>query len=376
MPPKKVLTIHHILHQELKCIGLQFQPDKVMFALVKQLPNISWSEQHHMACIPNTKVNLDLIYQTFKGVAWINSNYFFKKRKLQSDAKTYASIEQLKSELRISRCPEPFLEKLILKGYSRNTCKTYIHMFERFASHFKDRPLLEISDADIREYLLLQIKHGLSNSFQNQLLNAIKFYYEIVLEMPNRFYHLERPRPEKRLPTVLSIEQIKKMISCSENIKHKCLLSLLYSSGMRQGELLNLEIRDIDSDRMIIHIRRAKGNKDRITSLSHLCLDQLRKYYLEWRPQKYLFEGRDGGTYASSSLRRVVQRAARKAGIRKRVTCHTLRHSFATHLLENGTNLRVIQELLGHNSAKTTQIYTKVAKTNLESLKNPLDDVL
>jgi site-specific recombinase XerD len=376
MPARKVITIYHILHQEKKCIGLQYQPDKVLSALVKQLPTLAWSEKHHMPCIRNTKVNLDRIYETFKGVAWVNSNRFFKNKKRDADAPTYKSVDELNKEIQIRHCPLAFVEKLVIKGYSKNTAKTYIRMFERFAQSIAVEDLNVVNDQDIRDYLLQEIAAGSSRAFQNQMLNAIKFYYEVVLEMPNRFYHLERPRQEERLPTVLSMEQVRAMIDACENIKHKCMVGLLYSSGMRRSELLKLEIADIDSDRMVIHIRSAKGKKDRLSSLSRTCLSLLRAYYAEWRPEKYLFEGLHGGPYSESSLAKVVKRAAKKAGVRKRVTCHTLRHSFATHLLENGTNLRVIQELLGHSSSRTTEIYTQVAKNRFDELKNPLDDVL
>jgi len=375
MTVRRVITIYHILKDGEKHIGLQHLPDKVIEALKDQLPGIDYSDEHHMSCVPNTRDNLDGIYSKFKGVAWINSNHFFKNRKLESDSKTYISVEKLKEDISVNRCPLPFLEKLVLKGYAKNTCRVYVQAFERFARHFHEKNLMDISDVDIREYLLWEIGKGVSKSFQNQLLNAIKFYYEIVENMPNRFYHIERPRTEKKLPVVLSLSEIKRMIAVTQNIKHKCIISLLYSSGMRRGELVNLEIRDIDSDRMVIHIRSAKGNKDRITSLSKASLVLLREYFLEWRPRTYLFEGETGGKYGASSLNKIIKRAAKYAKIRKPVTCHILRHSFATHLLENGTNLRTIQELLGHNSPSTTQIYTRVAKTTTQAIKNPLDEL-
>lgn len=357
-------------------IGIKHYPDKVLSALIAQLPEQVWSENHHMVCVPNRKEYLDRIYSTFKGVAWVNSNHFFKRSKRNSDYEDFNSIEEMKAKIKTTRCPDAFMEKLLLKNYAKKTCMIYVSMFERFALNHPDKELNEIDDRDIRSYLLKEKANGLSISFQNQMLNAIKFYYEIVLDMPNRFYHIERPRTEEKLPVVLSIAEVKKMIESANNVKHKAIISLLYSTGMRRSELLKLEISDIDSDRMLIHIRSAKGNKDRMTSLSQVSLVHLRRYYLEWRPEKHLFEGARGGMYGASSLTSVIRRAARRAGIRKRVTCHTLRHSFATHLLENGTNLRVIQELLGHRSSTTTEIYTRVAKTSYEHLKNPLDELL
>jgi len=191
--------------------------------------------------------------------------------------------------------------------------------------------------------------------------------------MPNTYYELERPRKKKTLPIVLSKDEVKRMISTTKNLKHKCIISTLYSAGLRRSELLNLELGDIDSERMVIHIKDAKGNKDRYTLLSATLLEDLRVYFKQYRPKKYLFEGVGGIPYSTSSVSTIVKRAAKKVKIAKTVTPHTLRHSFATHLLESGTDLRYIQLLLGHNSTKTTEIYTHVSTTNFNSIKNPLD---
>ena len=203
----------------------------------------------------------------------------------------------------------------------------------------------------------------------------MKFYYEIVMGMPNRFYDIERPRKEEKLPIVLSKEEISRMLSKLTNIKHKCLVGLLYSSGLRLGELLNLKISAVDSDRMLIHIVEAKGNKERYTILSEALLADMRKYYLIYRPKEYLFEGPYGNKYSETSVQNIVKRTAKWVGIRKKVSPHTLRHSFATHLLENGTDLRYIQNLLGHSSSKTTEIYTHVAVNIIKRIESPLDSL-
>ena len=191
--------------------------------------------------------------------------------------------------------------------------------------------------------------------------------------MPNRFYNIERPRKDKKLPIVLSKDNVKKIIEHTNNIKHRCIVSLLYSAGLRRSELLNLKLSDIDSSRMLVFIKDAKGNKDRYTLLSTNILNDLRLYYKEWKPTTYLFEGQKNEQYSAASVGKIVTEAAIKAGIKKRVSPHTLRHSFATHLLESGTDLRYIQLLLGHSSTKTTEIYTHVAKSSFDSIINPLD---
>ena len=191
--------------------------------------------------------------------------------------------------------------------------------------------------------------------------------------MPNRLYRIERPRVKMKLPVVLAKEDIKRMIECTPNIKHRCIVSLLYSAGLRRSELLNLQISDIDSSRMLIHVKDAKGNKERYTLLSKNTLNDLRTYYKQWKPTNYLFESPKKDKYSPNSVGKIVTTAAIKAKIRKKVSAHILRHSFATHLLEAGTDIRYIQILLGHSSTKTTEIYTHVAKSSFDSIKNPLD---
>ena len=212
-----------------------------------------------------------------------------------------------------------------------------------------------------------------SNSYLNQVINSIKFYYEVVLGMPNRFYEVERPRKEHKLPTVISKEDVLALIEQTNNIKHRCIVELLYGSGLRRNELLSLKIEDIDSKRMLVRVKQAKGNKDRITLLSQNALQDLPSYYKTWKPKEYLFEGQKGGKYSGQSVVKVVKTAAHKAKIRITVTPHMLRHSFATHLLEAGVDLRQIQVLLGHQSSKTTEIYTHVATNTFKTIKNSLD---
>jgi len=207
----------------------------------------------------------------------------------------------------------------------------------------------------------------------NQAINAIKFYYEVVLGMPNRFYEIERPRKESKLPVVIAKDAILAMIKNTNNIKHTCIIQLLYSSGLRRSELLNLKLSDIDSKRMLVKVMNSKGNKDRLTLLSKKALANLRAYYTEYKPTVYLFEGKNGNKYIGGSVLNIVKNAAKKSNLSITETPHILRHSFATHLLESGTGIRQIQILLGHGSTKTTEIYTHVATNTFESIKNPLD---
>lgn len=193
--------------------------------------------------------------------------------------------------------------------------------------------------------------------------------------MPNRFYAIERPKKQKTLPKVISKEEVSAMIKSVQNIKHKCIISLLYSAGLRMNELLSLKVQNIDSKRMVIHVNQAKGNKDRLTILSPNLLSDLREYYKTYIPKNYLFEGPSGKKYSSVSVNKIVKKAAHHAKVLQPVTAHILRHSFATHLLEDGVDLRYIQSLLGHNSSLTTEIYTHVATNHIKNIKSPLDSL-
>lgn len=265
------------------------------------------------------------------------------------------------------------MQKLELKKYAANTIRTYVSCFEKFLNFYKKEDVNALNERHIRDYLSHMVQQRHSNAYINQAVNAIKFYYEIVLDMPNRFYEIERPRKEHKLPKVISKQEVLAIIDHTNNIKHRCIVSLLYSAGLRRGELINLKISDIDSKRMLVRVEGAKGNKDRYTLLSHKVLEDLRVYYLKWKPKKHLFESPDGARYSGKSIENIVKEASKKAGIYAKVTPHMLRHSFATHLLENGTDLRSIQNLLGHNSLKTTEIYTHVATNSFINIKNLLD---
>lgn len=372
---RKYMTLKNLLIANKKCIGLKFFADKVVQALVNGLPGLNYSEEFAMHYIANTPDNLNLIFRTFRGVVWINCSHFFARSSFGQEQKP-VDVQGLRNRQPVEGrkfCPESYLKKLELKCYARNTIKTYVSCFEAFLNHYGSRSPEELNENDIRLYLQKLIREKCSHSYVNQAVNAIKFYYEVVLEMPNRFYAIERPRGQEKLPQVLSKEEVLAIIDKTNNRKHRCIVSLLYSAGLRRSEVLNLKPEDIDSKRMVINVRSGKGNKDRYTILSEKLLKDLRLYYAEWHPKNYLFEGPKGAAYSAESVLKIVKEASRKAGIRKRVTPHMLRHSFATHLLESGTDLRYIQVLLGHKSSRTTEIYTHVATNILLKIKNPLD---
>lgn len=222
------------------------------------------------------------------------------------------------------------------------------------------------------EYIL---KKGYSVAYQNQFINAVKLYYKRNPERILILGELERPKKPKSLPVVLSREEVSRVLDNVKNLKHRAILSIIYACGLRISEAINLEVRDIDSTRMIIHLRRGKGNKDRFVGLSPKILDLLREYYRKYRPSKYLFEGQNRPQYSTRSIQKILKRACELAGIRKHVTVHTLRHSFATHLVERGIDVTHVQKLLGHSDIKTTLIYLHVAKQFYTNIESPFEDL-
>ena len=369
---QKCITLKHLFINGEKHIGIQFVYDKTIQTVIQTLPNPQWSEDFNMFYIANTKANFSLIFDTFRSIAWVNCNYFLPKKVINNHN---PKIERKALKLNNDHIPEAYVQKLLLKQYAKSTVHTYISLFTRFIIHHPGRKIAQLNENDIRNYLEKEIKLGKSGSTINQTVNAIKFYYEIVLEMPNRFYDIERPIKSKTLPKVLNKKEVGLILKNIKNMKHLCIVSLLYSAGLRRAELLNLKIKDIDGQNNTLFIKDGKGRKDRVTIVSESLIKQLRVYYKEYKPKEYLFEGENGGPYSPSSVSKIIKRAAKKAGIIKNVSAHMLRHSFATHLLEAGTDLRQIQLLLGHTSTRTTEIYTHVTKSHLKIIKNPLDSL-
>ena len=267
-----------------------------------------------------------------------------------------------------------FVKILVVKRYSKNTIESYSAIV-KMARHFFEKPLNKIDETELHRYFYHMVHtKKVSYSYQKQIAMALKLYYrEIFGQSINLEYLLPSRKPDK-LPVVIAKKEVLKIIEKANNIKHKSMIALVYSAGLRVGELIALKIKDIDSSRMVIHIKSGKGNKDRIVPLSEKTLSMLREYYKKYAPKQYLFEGQKGGMYSSSSFNKLLQAAAKRAKINKNITAHTLRHSYATHLLENGIDIRVIQKLLGHNSIKTTMIYTQVTEPTLLNVASPFDD--
>ncbi len=269
------------------------------------------------------------------------------------------------------------VETLQLKAYSVNTIITYRNEFSQLLYILKDNKVDDLKAERLRDYFLYCINTlKLSENTLHSRINAVKFYFEKILNREKFFFEIPRPKKPYILPNVLAISQVEELFSKLENLKHKTMLFLAYSAGLRVSEVVNLRVKDIHSERMVINIKGAKGKKDRMVTLSTGILELLRKYYLSYKPQNWLFEGQYGDeAYSTRSLQMVFHRAKNEAKIRQDVTFHSLRHSYATHLHERGTDIKLIQELLGHNDIKTTMRYTHVSTRKLEKIVSPFDQL-
>jgi len=270
---------------------------------------------------------------------------------------------------------ENLRRELVSRKYSYKTVKTYLYYNKNFLN-FASKSPSDITDNDIKNFLVyLSEEKQSATSTLNQAINALKFYYGTMLKK-KFIYEVKRPKKDKKLPIVLSKEEVAKILSSIDNIKHRAILMLVYSAGLRVGEVVKLKPKDIDSKRMLIYIRGSKGRKDRYTILSESVLKILREYWQQYKPQEWLFEGAKPEKHISiRTTQKIFEHACEKAGIKKEITIHTLRHSFATHLLESGADLRYIQELLGHKHIKTTEIYTHVSVKSIGKIRSPLDSL-
>ena len=378
----------HLLHSvEIKPIqyhnthrfGLFFAINQELNSIVKTFADAKWSKTHKCWHIANKRTNLKELFRVFKDKAYLNTDALFadktQQRTASNPGETFKLIVEPNPE-HVKKIAE-FNDWLRSRRYAENTIKTYTEALRTFLKFYHNKAVNQINNQDIvhfnNEYIL---RNGYSTSFQNQVVNAIKLFFRKIENTPIQVDLIHRPRREKKLPNVLSKEEIKAILEAPGNIKHKAMLSLIHACGLRRSELLNLKISDIDSKRHLLMIKNAKGKKDRVVPISDKLINLLREYYKAFRPKTWLFEGqKPSEQYSEKSLQSVLKQALQKANIKKPATLHWLRHSYATHLLETGTDLRYIQELLGHKSSKTTEIYTHVTEKSLQKIKSPFDDL-
>ena len=359
----KAIIRTHPQARRLQCF-IPYQA-KEWRAALKSIPGYCYHKQQKMWSLPNTADNLQRLKVIF-GDQWEQKEMELRRAMPQVQLNKAAQEALLKLE-----------EKIRLKGYSHSTLKTYRSALIYFFKYFESRNLLDLEKHEIESYVGMLIKkYGISESKQNAVINAIKFYYERVLGQRREYYKIQRPKKSRTLPSVLSMDEVTRLLQQPKNIKHRAILMVIYSAGLRISEVINLRISDVCSKEGFLYSKGAKGKKDRRSVLSKHTLRLLRAYYQKHKPSYWLFEGQDGGQYSKRSIQQIFRRAAVAAEINPWSTPHTLRHSFATHLLQQGTNLRIIQHLLGHSSSKTTEIYTHILSVGKDTVKSPLDTLL
>jgi len=366
------ILLDTVKHKGKKILLLKFPYNSQLIEITKQLPNATWSNTYKAWYTPYSIEILHQVKKLFADVAIIDAHILKEKlakaKNAPPDIKDYNLNDDAKLKI------EKFKHWMQSRRYSQSTIGTYSDALKTFLKFYSSKTIPEITNDDIIEFNNKYIlANNLSASFQNQVVNAIKLFFCKIENTAINVDTIHRPKKSYKLPNILSLAEVELMLNSLDNIKHKTMLALIYSGGLRRSELLNMEIKDVDSKRMIVSIKGAKGNKDRIVPLSETILEMLRKYYLEYKPKKYLFEGAKGFKYSDTSLENVFHKAKMLAKINKNVSLHTLRHSYATHLLEGGTNLRYIQELLGHKSSKTTEIYTHVSNEGLGKVSSPIE---
>ena len=343
-------------HKEKNVILVQFEYSSELKQQLRQkFPSAKWSATKKSWYLPDLPAVRDAL-----------------RLKIQNKAKTKAAkIHPINQEAYLD-----LDQQLTLKKYSPSTKRIYLAEFFHLLTLLDDYNVADLSPKRLKDYFLYCVNvEKMRERKMNGKINAIKFYFEQVLNRQKMFFDIPRPKKPLTLPKMLSKSEVKKLFTVTTNLKHQVALKLSYGMGLRVSEVVGLKINDIDSKRMVVHVKGAKGKKDRYVPLPKSILPSLREYYISYRPQVYLFEGQYGGTYAKSSLQQVFKKAMQKAGIRKEIGIHGLRHSYATHLLEAGADMRFIQELLGHNSIKTTQVYTKVTPRSKSKIKSPLDSL-
>jgi len=370
---KPEISLKRGSHRGQAVIQIIFPYHQEIINLLRKATNARWSKTMHCWYMPEKDFVLRVFFKRFESLAFIHYSEVINKP--QENANPEKSKKIKPRQNKNIALPKGYIERLEQERYSPNTFKIYTHYFKDFVAEFTERELPDITKEEINDYILRLIKErNISPSQQNQRINSIKFYYEKVLGRENQYYDIGRPRKERKLPDVLSKEEIAAMIKSTENKKHKCLIAVIYSCGLRRSEAINLKIEEIDTKRMQVKIKGGKGRKDRYVLLSAKTLSYLNKYYCNDEPKIYVFGGKTGLKYSATSIYNVIKNTAEAANIQKRVYPHILRHSFATHNLEQGMDLRYIQELLGHSSSKTTEIYTHVSQKDLQKFKNPFDD--
>lgn len=377
------IQVKRFYFSDKKCISVHIGPaewsdDRVKSA-VKSIKGIKYEPKHRCWHVLNTPENIELIKSAFRDVALLDTSGI----STPPEVKVYKNedVEPAKEIVKMNSLTFSLItdyeKHLEIKRYSQNTIKNYITCLYQFFAFYKDMHPLECTYEEVQKFEYRSVtKKKVSFSYQNIMINALKGFYSFHKTPFLQIEEFTRPRRPKVLPNFLDPTEVQAIIKATTNVKHRAMLSITYGCGLRSGEVLKLKPEDIDSKRFQLRINGGKGNKDRFVPISPKLIEQLRAYYKMYEPKVYLFEGQEKGEqYSKRSFQSVLKASVYKAGINKPVTLHWLRHSFATEMMNKGVNLRFIQDILGHKSSKTTEIYTHVTAYAKVRLPNPFDDL-
>lgn len=390
-----------IFHKGRECIGIYYAISFTINGLLRSKAGASWSQTHKCWYVPLSREDYKKVCSVLKGRVELDEQElrrYLEKKKTDNAVKQEVpdpvpvnepiviqpvktgSVEPVVQVHPINQGVLPALkQELVLRAYSSSTIKTYINEVRVFLGAIGDHPAATYTPQQLRDYLQYcfeQLK--LSENTLHSRINALKFYYEQVLKREKFFWDIPRPKKPMQLPKLLNEDELARLFNSIQNKKHKAILFTAYSAGLRVSEVVNLKLADIDGKRMQIHVRHAKGKKDRYVNLSPVLLDILRQYVkmVSPAPKEYLFESEQTGkAYPTRTVQQIFTNGKKKAGIMKEVGIHSLRHSFATHLLDKGTDVVLIQKLLGHNDIKTTLRYLHVTHKDLHNILSPLEDI-
>ncbi len=410
----KEIILKPLQHRGMECIGIYFEINYKIQGALQKTGVVKFSNTNKCWYTPLSKENYNKIFIALKGLATLEQSALHQYLSNKKN-KTQAGTIQLAAEIQKKEAVKPTVaavshqskpewinkrvivykketisgvnahiipamhQHLKLKAYSPSTIKTYLNEMSQLLTILKDIPADQLTPEHLKRYLVFCFeKLNLKENTLHSRMNAMKFYYEQVLKREKFFWEIPRPKKQLQLPKILNEAEIGRIFKAIDNLKHKAIVFAAYSAGLRVSEVVHLKIKDVDSTRMTLFIDKAKGKKDRVVNLSPLLLDILRSYLRQQKPRpvKYLFEGEiPGEPYSIRSAQQIFHDSKRKAGIQKDITFHGLRHSFATHLLEKGVDIRYIKDILGHFDIKTTERYTHVSRRMLVNIGSPLDDL-
>jgi site-specific recombinase XerD len=377
LPADKITLYKHPQKTDWLLLNL---PKLLLDAQLEKVKNIHgrrWNAEYIAWEVPYTQLTIRFVKQYLNGVVhWM----FTPDDNLPERLEVLESKPKIQKETfvpaRYEAAVQALEQTLMLKRYSWRTIKSYKNCFRQFIRHYDDIKPSQITRKQMDAYIFMLIKErNISESHQSQILSAIKMFYGVTIQQEEKVHKLFLPKKTQKLPKVLTEQEVTYLLRAVDNLKHRCILMLIYSAGLRLGELINLRLVELQPEQNRLFVRCGKGKKDRCTLLSDKVWALLQEYIQIHQPIEWLFEGQTGGQYSERSVQEIFTRAKMKAMINPGATVHTLRHSFATHLLEKGVDLRYIQELLGHESSKTTEIYTHITHKGWNRIKSPIDDL-